>query len=160
MTLINIPIGRGTTRSNFQKKDDLQLRAQSEGQWLNALANQGKIHDAFGQGSQSSTLVSFTPNNGITLYLLEASYTFETATTTNNADLQVTIGGVTNSIRAGARAGAGPADLTVKGFSLVGNNTDLIRIQAGSPAGTYTGTLVFYLENTKTTSSRGGTVIE
>ena len=162
MANIKVPIGRGIIGQVQQefKKDEPQPRAQSEGQWLNSLANQGKIQSVAGSGSQSSEILSFVVPNGSTLYLLQASYGFNPAGAASSlGTLRAGIGGTNRTIKQASRVDAGDADLTKVGFSLVGNGTDDINILVGSTAGTYHADITFYLENTTTTGSRGSTTI-
>ena len=139
----------GFTRSTPEIKSPEQ-RAQTEGQWLKDLADEGKlvmVQEA--TNTNSTEFLTVTPNPGETFYLISA-----TAAVTDSATSQVQLrlnSDIVERVTFTAEIASIPFKTT--GLSVVGNGINTINLFTTLGAA---GSILGYVENTPTRSSRGG----
>ena len=158
---VNVPIGRGIAKTSTELKfpnikfsqpdspKETQREATSEAEFLQLLADNGKITNNQLQLVGAADLDVIIPN-GSTFYLLEAhgGYTASGGT----LRFRTVIDGTVTTEKAGGATSPASVDVTIKGFSLVGNGIDLVRLS--NTAGTVNANIQGYL--LPTPSSRGG----
>ena len=162
MANIKVPIGRGLlSQPEFKKQPE--LKATNDLEFKKLLADQGKLTTAFAAVTNSGSaqdLVTFTPPNGSTFYLLGATGEGSTGGTAFTVRLRVIINGVISDIKAFSATGPANFDVTEEGFSLVGNGTNQILIRLTTTGMVTESTIFGYLESSPTTSSRGSTTVD
>ena len=142
MTLINIPIGRGTTRSNFQKPPE--IRASNTLEFTKRLADLGKMIILDGISNGTANAIEHIVPNGTTFYLLSATLSSDEATQRGLALVSV-VGGSNNTIKRINFVNEGIINDTT--ISYDGNGNDAIAIRSIG-AGDFHASLIGYQENT------------
>ena len=161
MSFISVPIKQGTAilkfpnipRSKPEFLKNPESKATSKQQFLKELADQGKLIALEGQrlsAAGKGVVITFTPNNGTTFYLLSAVMSSSGA-----ADLGMdkVIGGVTLNVNIKELSAAGSIDCTIEGYAFVGNGIDELRLVGGVDGRDYNANLSGYLDNKIATSS-------
>ena len=157
MTDIKVPIGRGVAQfiPQQQEQKNPELLAQTEGAWLKALADQGKlrIFDGGNVGAGSETIIIPVP--GETLHLISVS---GVASATADLTLRSNISGavIPIDVLQFTTEARSLSSNNARGFSIVGNGVDFIEWVYGA-GGTINTNVLAYIEPSSTESSRGTT---
>ncbi len=159
MANIKVPIGRGiigqVQQEQFTKEPE--KKATNDIEFRRILADQGKLFVNQGSSALSGDVVSVTIPNGSTFYLLKATVSITVNGTSSDYVLSTTIDGIVTTRNNGGGTGFQTIDLTVEGFSIVGNGVNLIRVFNVTGNIDSAATIEGYLEPSATTSSRGST---
>ena len=160
MVNITVPIKPkdkfGITRSEPDQRQQQDDKGLNEIQWLQKLADEGRLIEQQETNAGSEVVNEIIIPNGSTFYLLEAKTTHNT-TGDVNVNLIVNIGGAQSTVKS-ARVGPNTSqDLTVKGFSLIGNGIDFIAMDQLA-GGSQTSFIFGYTQPSRTVSSRGNTM--
>ena len=75
MSFIKVPIGRGII-SQIQEKPQTGIRVQSDIQFLQQLADEGRLVSASGSANASGTVTSLEVPNGTSFYMIETSFSY------------------------------------------------------------------------------------
>ena len=169
MTDIKVPIGRGLTQQiekfpnipksipefpKFQSK-----LATSDLEFFKKISDEGRLRineGSFNTASSTGTSAEIIPTNGETFYLLSASFN-QKQQISGNTNLQND--GVNRQRNAFAGANINfLGQFSIATDSLIGNGVKSYRMRVTNGAGTNacSGTLVGYIEQSETLSSRGG----
>ena len=157
MVNIKVPIGRGLLSQPRQQQSQPEFKATNDTEFRRILADKGKLFTNHGTRTATGTIVSVTPPAGSTFYLLKATATNSANGTTAEYNLTSRIKGVSLIERNNGGTGLINLDLTIEGFSLVGDGTDQLRINQTTGNVSSNADIQGYLEPTSTESSRGTT---
>ena len=160
MVNITVPIKQkdkfGFPRSEPQQTKQQDEKGLNEIQWLQKLADEGRLFEQSETITATEVFNEIIIPNGETFYLLEARGSInDTGTVTFH--LIVNIGGKKTRIRSLRLTGNDSVDLTIKGFSLIGNGVDFIGMETTN-ATSQTGYIYGYTQQSRTLSSRGTTM--
>ena len=159
MANIKVPIGRGiigqVQQEQFTKEPE--KKATNDIEFRRILADQGKLFSNHGTRTAVGAVVEIIIPNGSTFYLLKATAIVSAIGTTAVYNLTSVINGVTTIENDNGGLGPINLDLTIEGFSIIGNGANLLRINQTTGNVLSNAVIQGYLEPTITTSSRGST---
>ena len=157
--MIKVPIGRGLLSQPEFKKEP-EKKATNDIEFKRILADQGKLFNNFDTRLSASgvgPIVTVTPPNGSTFYLLEAKGIGTTGGATALIRLRSTIDGVITDHKSDSQLTPHPFDVTVSGFSIVGNGTNTLEVRMHATGTNTEAEITGYLEPSATVGSRGST---
>ena len=156
--MIKVPIGRGIigqVQQEFRKQPE--SLATTDLQFRKDLADEGKLVNNFGSVTGSNVVVQIIPPNGSTFYLLQATGISTSSGVRVIMRLRKTINGIVSTEV--SKNGTNPInfDLSLEGFSLVGNGIDSVDVFSATLLEDYEASIFGYLEPSPTVGSRGTT---
>ncbi len=150
MVNIKVPIGRGLL-SQPEFKKQIEKEPSNDIEFFKKLTDSGKMIILKGDGASAANIITRIVPQGKTFYLIEATIADEGGGVGAGALVIITGGANISQKRMDY---TGNADLTIKGWSFIGDGTTPIGIRAIT-GGEQNASLIGYEENTPTTSSRG-----